>query len=135
LIFEEATTETLDRLLLEDDEQATWWGAWVECAVTVNRLRREGRVDEEGEGEARARLDRLAGEWVEVRPMDDVRLLAVLVSKYHPLKAADALQLAAALRWCEGDTAAAGFVCLDERLRRAAEDEGFNVLPAAEDAA
>jgi hypothetical protein len=48
----------------------------------------------------------------------------------HPLRGADALQLAAALVWCDeapqGDT----FVCLDERLKEAARREGFGVLPA-----
>ena len=58
-----------------------------------------------------------------------MRLLASLLSRDHPLKTADALQLAAALRWCEGDTMNASFVCLDNRLRGAALDEGFNVLP------
>lgn len=56
----------------------------------------------------------------------------MLVSKDYPLKAADALQLAAALRWCEVDTDDRRFVCLDNRLRRAAEDEGFDVLPEGE---
>lgn len=129
LILGEATTETMDALLMEDDQQTTWWGTWVECAVTVGRLRRGGQLNEDGEEEARARPDRLAGEWREVEPLDDLRLLAMLVSKYHPLKAADALQLAAALRWCGGDTVNAGFVCLDDRLSRAAFDEGFEVLP------
>ena len=69
------------------------------------------------------------GTWVERRPTDDTRLLAMLVSKRHPLKAADSLQIAAALRWCEGETDGTAFVCLDERLRIAALDEGFDVLP------
>ena len=60
---------------------------------------------------------------------DEIRLLASFLSKDHPLKTADAPQLAAALRWCEGDTASASFVCLDDRLRRAALSEGFDVLP------
>lgn len=114
---------------------AVWWGAWTECAVTISRLRREGSLDDEGEEEARAALDNLARDWSEIEPENDLRLLAMLVSKSHPLKAADALQLAAALRWCEGETADAGFVCLDERLRRAAADEGFDVLPTPEEAA
>ena len=63
-----------------------------------------------------------------------MRLLAMLISKRHPVKAADCLQLAAALRRCEGDTSGSGFVCLDERLRPAASDGGFEVLPE-EDAA
>ncbi len=86
-------------------------------------------MDEESEDAARNRLNRLADEWVEVDPVNDLRLLSSFVSKDHPLKAADCFQLAAALRWCEGDVDGSGFVCLDDRLRKAARDEGFVVLP------
>jgi predicted nucleic acid-binding protein len=48
----------------------------------------------------------------------------------HPLRAADALQLAAALVWSHEGSGEA-FVCLDDRLRDAARREGFEVLPAA----
>ena len=47
----------------------------------------------------------------------------------HPLRAADAFQLAAALVWCRERTAGAGFVCLDGRLREAVAREGFEVFP------
>ena len=106
-----------------------WWGTWTECAVALSRLRREAYFDEESEQEARAVLDGLVADWTEVDPEDDLRLLASLLSKELPLKTADALQLAAALRWCEGDLRDKGFVCLDNQLRRAAEYEGFDVLP------
>ena len=49
----------------------------------------------------------------------------------HPLRPGDALQLAAALSWCGEKPAGAGFVCLDQRLREAAQREGFEVLPGA----
>ncbi|MGH3086010.1 MAG: hypothetical protein ACRDSJ_01675 [Rubrobacteraceae bacterium] len=80
---------------------------------------------------ARTVLDRLAMDWTEIAPADDMRLLASIISKDHPLKTADALQLAASLRWCEGGTEGRSFACLDRTLRRAATDEGFDVLPEA----
>ena len=129
LFSEEALSGIAAEFVGEDDQIVVWWGTWVECSVAISRLRRENRLGDRGEEEARAALDRLANNWVERRPTDDTRLLAMLVSKYHPLKAADALQIAAALRWCEGDTGGTGFVCLDDRLRKAAQDEGFDVLP------
>lgn len=110
---------------------AVWWGTWAECAVAISRLKREGELDESGEEEARAALDRLAEDWKETQPTNGIRLLAVIMSKYYPLKTADSLQLAAALRWCEGNTENSGFVCLDRTLRRAATDEGFDILPEA----
>jgi uncharacterized protein len=133
LIFEESMSEPLDVLLTEDIEIAVWWGTWAECAVTISRLKRDGDLDEEYEQETRAALDGLAVDWTEIEPTDDMRLLASLLSKDHPLKTADALQLAAGLRWCEGDTSGRHFVCLDDRLRRAAWDEGFQVLPGEEE--
>ena len=116
--------------MLQDDSAVTvWWGTWIECSVSISRLRREGKLREQNEGQTRTRLDRLTAGWRETPPTSDLRLLASLLSRDYPLKAADALQLAAALRWCEGNTVGTGFVCLDNRLRRAASEEGFDVLP------
>ena len=129
LMLDEPATPVSSRLLREDGEVSVWWGTWVECAVAISRTRREGRTDEEGEDNARSVLDLLPQTWFEIEPSSDLRLLASSLSRDYPLKAADALQLAAALRWCEGNTTGAGFVCLDNQLRRAALEEGFDVLP------
>lgn len=129
LVSEETTSDVLNGLLREDRDIAVWWGTWPECAVAISRLEREGNLDAASASEARAALEALAETWAEVRPTDDIRLTASLLSQNHPLKAADALQLAAALRWCEGEPADHGFCCLDRRLRRVAVDEGFRVLP------
>lgn len=129
LLSEEKFSTTVTSLLREDEDATVWWGTWAECMVAISRLKRETRLTETGEEEARTNLDRLSVNWVEMEPTGELRLLTMLVSKAHPLKAADCLQLAAALRWCEGDTNNADFVCLDNRLRRAALDEGFDVLP------
>ncbi len=129
LISEEVNSSIATSLLQEDGDVTVWWGTWSECAVAISRIRREGGLDEEREEMARDILDILAEAWIEIRPEDDLRLLSTLLSKYHPLKAADCFQLAAALRWCEGYTNGAGFVCLDDRLHAAAVAEGFDVLP------
>jgi hypothetical protein len=42
----------------------------------------------------------MLGSWLEIEPTDDVRDFALDVLDRFPLKAADALQLAAALAWC-----------------------------------
>ncbi|HLL38460.1 MAG TPA: type II toxin-antitoxin system VapC family toxin [Rubrobacteraceae bacterium] len=116
-----------------EDDTTVWWGTWTECAVAISRLKREGRWGEVSEERTRAALDALATNRLEVEPVDDLRMLAMFISKGHPLKTADTLQLAAALRWREGATADASFVCLDDRLRRAATEEGFHVLPEPPD--
>lgn len=121
--------ETITRLLREDTEIAVWWGTWVESAVEVSRLKREGKLDDVGEDEARAVLDRLADEWREVEPTDELRILAAILSKRYALKATDVLQLAAALQCRDGETRDQNFICLDDRLRSAALADGFRILP------
>lgn len=69
-------------------------------------------------------------EELEVQPSDEVRHRVLRLLRVHALRAADALQLAAALTWCRERPSGAGLVCLDGRLRDAAAREGFNVLPA-----
>lgn len=133
LFSEEVFSDTVAESLRTDDGIVVWWGTWAECAVAISRLKREGSMDDDIEEEARAALDQLAEEWTEIRPVDELRFAAMLVSVDHPLKAADCLQLAAALRWCEGHTSDAELVCLDEKLRDAAADEGFEVLPELPD--
>ena len=83
-----------------------WWGIWAESAVAVSRLKREEKLDDNGEDEARAVLDRLADEWLEVEPTDELRILAAILSRRYTLKTVDLLQLAAALQWCDGETQA-----------------------------
>lgn len=132
LIFREQTSESVANLVRDDGDMAVWWGTWVECAVAISRLTREMGFDDETENRARTRLDRLAENWYEIEPTSGLRFLTMIVSRDHHLKAADCLQLASALRWCEGDSKGAGFVCLDEQLGRAAREENFDVLPVLE---
>jgi predicted nucleic acid-binding protein len=68
---------------------------------------------------------------MEMQPSDTVRSMAELVLAVHPLRAADALQLAAAILWCGQHPAGQSFVAFDERLRDASHREGFTVLPEA----
>ena len=62
---------------------------------------------------------------------DQVRVRAGRLLAAHPLRAADALQLAAALVWSDDQPQGESFVCLDERLRAAAASEGFASVPEA----
>ena len=47
----------------------------------------------------------------------------------RPLRAANALQLVAALIWAQESPQGLEFVCLDQNLREAALREGFSILP------
>jgi len=55
-----------------------------------------------------------------VEPGNEICTRALRLLAVHPLRAADALQLAAALVWFRDHPAGLDFVCLDERLRTAA---------------
>ena len=69
----------------------------------------------------------------EIGPSQNLRDHALRLVAVHPLRTADALQLAAAVIWREARTANAGFACLDDRLRAAALREGFDVVPWPEE--
>jgi predicted nucleic acid-binding protein len=75
----------------------TWWATRVECASARGRLRREGSLDEAGFGASLRRLTTYAAAWAEVEHSAAVRRTALRLLRVHPLHAADALQLAAAL--------------------------------------
>ena len=74
------------------------------------------------------RLDLHQKSRLEILPTEEVRNRAVRRLRVHGLKAADALQLAAARVWA-GPTERPELVTYDERLALAARLEGFRVLP------
>jgi predicted nucleic acid-binding protein len=59
--------------------------------------------------------------------------LAVDLLIRHPLKAYDAIQLAAAMEWKDHLAAEVTFATFDERLSAAAEVEGFTVWPSKDE--
>lgn len=108
--------------------QIVWWGTAVEAWSAISRLMREGALSPQGSRQALSRLDALRWRWSEVLPTEDLREKACRVLARHPLRAADALQLAAALVWCEDYPRGRCFVCGDGALAQAAEAEGFTVI-------
>ena len=129
LCLNELQTASLRKLAEEDEAIVAWWATPVECYSAFARLRREDLLTTMEEEQARAVLTALTAEWTEIEPSRVVREQAGRALLLHPLRAADALQLAAALVWSRGQTAGHHFVCLDQRLREAARREGFSVLP------
>ena len=128
LLFEQEATEEIRRVFSADPDMAAWWGTGVECASAAARLRREGRLTVDEEGQVLALVDALRQAWLEILPSEEVRGQAVRLLRVHALKAADALQLAAARVWA-GGAEHAELVTYDERLALAARLEGFQVLP------
>jgi predicted nucleic acid-binding protein len=129
LCLEEPASEMVKNLAAKDEDLVVWWTTRVECISAIARRRREGGLTAQAERQARVALAALAGEWSEVQPAEPVRHRAERILMVHPLRAGDALQLAAALIWTEEATSGAEFVCLDQNLRESALKEGFTVLP------
>jgi predicted nucleic acid-binding protein len=123
--------ERRDELLAEldrDSRMFVWWGTPVECVSALSRREREGALSLAEATTALERLRALSESWYEVLPSDAVRSTAQRLLRVHPLRAADSLQLAAALVASEGDPARLPFVCLDDRLTEAAQREGFGLV-------
>jgi len=96
LLVAETTTERLQALAQRDPDMLAWWGSAVECASALARLERDAALDPKSAELAFQRLKQIADAWHEVEPSELVRENAVRFLRVHPLRAADALQLAAA---------------------------------------
>jgi hypothetical protein len=91
---------------------------------------REGGLDASRADAAEQSLTALWTAAIRIIDVEAVKAQATLLLRRHPLRAADALQLGAALLWAEGDPTGRVFHALDARLCHAARGEGFSV-PAA----
>lgn len=128
LLVAEADTPRRLAQLRDDPVLALWWSTPVECESAMQRRVREGALDAVAARSARARLADLAGSAHEVPPSAALRTLALRLLRTHPLRAADALQLAAAVTLAAALRRQLTFACADERLAEAAETEGLALL-------
>ena len=128
LLITEPTTKALLTTLADDPAMLVWWATEVECASAIARLERDGELAEPAVHTAFERLKQVAGAWHEVDPSDSLRESAVRILRVHPLRAADALQLAAAYIAAERRPSSLDLVTLDDRLAAAARKEGFSLV-------
>jgi predicted nucleic acid-binding protein len=128
LLVDEPASAKRAEQFAADTVMLVWWATPVECASALQRLVREGGLGAAGALAAVARLRELEKHWNEVEPTQQVRQQAERLLRLHPLRAADALQLAAAVIAADYDPVSLSFVTADERLAAAAAKEGFAVL-------
>ena len=114
----------LVRAWLSDDDQIVTW-AWTQTEITsaIERRTRDGTLSREQRRETLRRFDALAESWDEITDVLAVRARANALLARHPLRAADAGQLGAALLVQEQMAGVLTFVCLDSSLAWAAERE------------
>ena len=127
-LFEEATTPVVRSTLKSDPRVITWWGTELECVSAIARSERERRIVGPEITTALAKLEALRASWVEIDPSAILREIALRLIRVHPLRATDALQLAAATVASEHRPPSLQFVTLDDRLAEAASREGFPVI-------
>jgi predicted nucleic acid-binding protein len=129
LLVAEQRSGYVTTLIAEDKEMTMWWATPLECQSALYRRHREAPLETKVMAAATERMRAIVEHADTVSPTDEVRRRAARLVSVHPLRAADALQLAAALIWCEEQPHGETFVCLDARLRDAAHREGFEVKP------
>mgnify|MGYP003580004665 FL=1 len=128
LLVEQAATEAMRAMVREDPAVASWWATSVECVSALARLHRDERLAASDLAESVGRLRAAASHWAVVTPSDAVREQAIRLVRVHPLRAADAMQLAAAIVASDFQPGDLEFVSLDARQLEAAEKEGFSVI-------
>ena len=128
LIIDEPTTGPLRAVWKQDSDMIVWWGTSVECASALARMGRDDIVPDRDVDVARDLLQTLAASWTEVVPTDGVREHAGRILLRHPLRAADALQIGAAMIWADDRPRGHPFCTRDARLAEAARLEGFRVV-------
>jgi predicted nucleic acid-binding protein len=127
LVFEPSTRQ-IQSLATQDPNLLVWWASAVECASALARRERDGALDGRVMTTALQRLQILARAWHEIDPSYLIRDAANRFLRVHPLRAADALQLAAAFVAAERRPSSLQMITLDERLADAARKEGFVVI-------
>ena len=113
--------------LWRDADAVVWWATAVEGRGALVRLHREGALSDSAFQVSCEHLSTLLSSAKEILPSANVRESAFQQLERFPLRAADALQLAAALVWCGDHPRGRWFVCADRRLGAAAAAAGFEV--------
>lgn len=129
LSYEPRFQEMLKLLLLDRREVIVWWATSVECQSSLQRRQGDSPQQWPALQKSLQRLEDVLEDADTVPPTEKVRLGAGHLLTAYSLRAADALQLAAALVACGDRPTGVSFVCLDDRLRGAAQRRGFTVLP------
>lgn len=128
LVVQSRTSEMQD-LLGSDPEVLVWWASEIECSSAIARLERDETLDQASTSQAFGRLDSLRTAWHEIQPVETIRTTARRLLRVHNLRAADSLQLAAALTASEARPDSLSIVTLDDHLATAAAREGLAVRP------
>ena len=127
LVMSESESEYCLKTLKADQDMLVWCLSYVEVLSALCRRLREGVIDENTFQDAKSRLKVILERAYEVKAIEHVCSRAARLPEVHPLRAADACQLAAALTATQEDPEHLSVMCFDSRLKAAARKEGFHV--------
>ncbi len=108
------------RALATQFAPVVWWATAVEIHSTIARLFRAGQLADAGRKAALDRLTVVRDGWRKVLPSEKLRDQAAALLDAHSLRAADSLQLAAALIWRQPRDVQRRFISNDRHLCEAA---------------
>ncbi len=129
LIVQEEKTEYCYKQLQKDKDVMVWTLSKIEVFSALCRRLRDNSLNEEAFESAKDRINDFFDMTYEIISISKAKARALRLLQIHPLKVADALQLASALIATEEDPARLPIICFDERLCQAAWREGFTVNP------
>jgi uncharacterized protein len=107
-------------------QAVVWWATSVEIASALARLVRMQLLAPADWAKARHLASRLADTWSVIQPFDVIRTKATKIIERYDLRAAGALQMAAALEWCQDTPRGRVLLMGDDRLLQAATLVGFS---------
>jgi len=129
LLIEQEPSSRAAAWVARDDAMVVWTLTPVEVVSAFRRLVRDHTLDEAIARAAEVRMEEIVRTCHVIIDVEPVKSLATRLLRLHALRAADALQLGAALHWTEGHPQGRTLHTLDSRLALAAQREGFVVPP------
>lgn len=128
VVLEKRSCECVDPTS-RDPVVAYWWGTPIELMANLSRRYRERTLSGPEWGQAKKMTEVFFRASHEVQPSNLLRETAIGLARLHPLRSADAMQLASAILSSPPNGGRLEFACLDELLRSVASAEGLRVCP------
>lgn len=106
-------------------QRFVWWATSIEISSALARIERENKITNQQRLNAENRLKMLEKVWFEILPNLRIKELAKTFPTQFNMKAADSLQLASALVWCNEKPKGKIFISGDGHLIKIAQNIGF----------
>jgi predicted nucleic acid-binding protein len=116
------------RQLVQEYSLVAWWGTSIEIASAIQRLTRTGDISQQEGQASHLRRKKLVKTFRTIQAEGPVLEQAEAIILKYPVKAADAMQLAAAMVWTMLDPVGSTFISGDRQVLAVAKELGFEVI-------